>query len=1711
MSKRIPTPWVNTDESWDKGWQPYVPKDRPVASGSGDPELALRKAELAAQLGKGVQDVPYKDYGQSDQTWLEATTDADAQAQAQWDPTTASSFHQSIKANFQMGVVPTLVGAAYEAWEYGVAKGYQEKYGERAVGRVVGQAEWNDLTEAERSYIADSWNEDHARYRYEKLKGQRDQLQAAGAGGLTAQLVSGLIGTLPESVALGIAGGGLASMGTRAIQARLATQASSNLATKVLGTRVAGAVAGNLLGGTAPEALAYTVDPYRGLEDILGATFFDMAGSIGAIRGAGANGGIWRAAGQEIKGSLGDLGDNLKMPEWMRKGKTDPASTPGPAPENPIEAPQALERAKEGTDPVQVPESPVEPPVVPEMAAHVKSRIVRDVSWATPEELDNLGLSESLIWDGSGRAQQVSAPVEFWELPSGWVDTSGQVSRGVAEVAPPKIDEGELYKYNSGKVRGDKDPSPAYMTELTVEGDKAWKDWKEWAQSEKGGRRTDQEAELSYLQARMKAGKVQTSLRKLPLRDFIQDGNLRMSKDLPKDIQYAVKSFASDINPHAKVWVVHENAKFMNGSLGDSWPIGSDIVLIRVAKGLKGVDGMATAIHELGHSFTYRALAELPKEMRDKWGKLVRRTQALMEDPNNRGRAWYSRFATPENVSRTLLGLENDPQMALLNVLGKDPYWNNAQEITAEAAVRYAQRRYLEFMGVGGSRKARKHEYISVGMIKWAQRTARALQSAWDKFRADPFIQKMDADWDEVFKAIGDMNEAKAKAGVVHSDPIEDPAAYIWEQMSVKDPWAEDAPDQSVLKGPSATPKNDPGLPKYSEYVDAFKAREREVMVLPEQLAADIKRHNLNLEEIDPTQPKADPEVKKAETEARVEAEGSGDEEGMRNPERPDFRYQVSPWGKAYGLDLVNQSNQEEVAGVIMMDRAVQKAIQNAPPRNKVERSSRILRNEKFQDATKGGFDKFVSASQIALQSKNPVVRYFAWVLGESPSNLTGKRQNRSAAIASFHNERYILQDATRGLQDAQALWAKENGYSTWDRLTSPEAARKFDKELQEWLYKTSAGDGKHPEIPEDAPDSMVQAILTLRDAYARANEIEHKYRLPGTQADLPDPLGYMPRVLDPEKIANLTVEQQRMVIDEIYKQLMGLGTFSPVVARETATRYLDRAKKARGGVFTPQKATIDNEDSVRVVQALLKGQGFKEEEITKMTGPVLHQKQSHFYRKLRLDENKDLGGGITLGDLMWVDHTALLRQHARSSAGWAAMSEQGIYGYEGMRAVLAAASSGSGDMKATKAELDALSQIMSEVSNVPLNEGQGHYYSSVLQGAMQATSILRLGGLAWTQSTEILNVAAQVGGMNTLQALPHLRRLRKELLHIAKTGDYGAAKGLLGDLEEHMGVAFGTDGYFLPNPWDTEGRSRDIRGSQENSKVFRFLNSASHAQGIMSGMRAILGTQQRFAAHVTLEQALNRAMKLDAPDTWMKDIGFDGEYFKQLKAVASDPAIVVRDGSGRAVQFNARRVPPEFLDAIGERVYRSVNQMIQGSFAGEKGAYVHDSLWQALTQFRAFSFLALEKQLGRQVGNYGYAKAALILATTMAAAMPIVMLRALIQSMGKDEEGREKYLKERLHPMELIKASANYVALAGFLPDIIDAFQDVTGQNTGPSRKLLGDRIAPSVGLINDLYEAPHNYKKALGFIPGATLPFMIPVMNGIKTGVDSLTDEED
>lgn len=316
---------------------------------------------------------------------------------------------------------------------------------------------------------------------------------------------------------------------------------------------------------------------------------------------------------------------------------------------------------------------------------------------------------------------------------------------------------------------------------------------------------------------------------------------------------------------------------------------------------------------------------------------------------------------------------------------------------------------------------------------------------------------------------------------------------------------------------------------------------------------------------------------------------------------------------------------------------------------------------------------------------------------------------------------------------------------------------------------------------------------------HQRANEVEQKFGVVGTRDDqLPNPLGYMQRILDPAKIAELTVEQKGKVIAAIKAQLRDNAGFSGEVADKVAKRYLDRAERARGGVFTPQEMALDSPDAVRSLQEILKQEGYNDKDVEAMTGPLLKGKDKHFHRKLQLDENLDLGDGITLGDMMWDDHESLLRDRARSTAGWAALAAHGIHGYEGMLAIRAAAAKGSGSIAATKQELGALEQILSEVSSVPM---EGMYYSGVLDGAVAATSVLRLGGMGWAQIPEILNVANQVGAVNAFKSLADIPQLVRELKQAVKSGAT-PDNPFLRDIERHIGHSFGTDGYFLASPW---------------------------------------------------------------------------------------------------------------------------------------------------------------------------------------------------------------------------------------------------------------------------------------------------------------------
>ncbi|MCL5460343.1 hypothetical protein M3M33_17025, partial [Loigolactobacillus coryniformis] len=55
----------------------------------------------------------------------------------------------------------------------------------------------------------------------------------------------------------------------------------------------------------------------------------------------------------------------------------------------------------------------------------------------------------------------------------------------------------------------------------------------------------------------------------------------------------------------------------------------------------------------------------------------------------------------------------------------------------------------------------------------------------------------------------------------------------------------------------------------------------------------------------------------------------------------------------------------------------------------------------------------------------------------------------------------------------------------------------------------------------------------------------------------------------------------------------------------------------------------------------------------------------------------------------------------------------------------------------------------------------------------------------------------------------------------------------------------------------------------------------------------------------------------------------------------------------------------PVARNATIQAVWRGTNQIIQGTYIGERGKWAHDGWQQLLTQFRTFSLVSMEKQWG--------------------------------------------------------------------------------------------------------------------------------------------------
>ena len=148
----------------------------------------------------------------------------------------------------------------------------------------------------------------------------------------------------------------------------------------------------------------------------------------------------------------------------------------------------------------------------------------------------------------------------------------------------------------------------------------------------------------------------------------------------------------------------------------------------------------------------------------------------------------------------------------------------------------------------------------------------------------------------------------------------------------------------------------------------------------------------------------------------------------------------------------------------------------------------------------------------------------------------------------------------------------------------------------------------------------------------------------------------------------------------------------------------------------------------------------------------------------------------------------------------------------------------------------------------------------------------------------------------------------------------------------------------------------------------------------------------------------------------------------------------------------------------------RGTKQIIQGDLVGERGAWVHSSLWRAALLYRRFPIVAIEKQMIRQ-GERGGVFLAAALAQGFALGSIFYASRVYLNSLGREDA--EEYRKKMLDPNTFPLMVMNYMGQFGMLPDIFGTAKDaVWGDEHGRSG-LVGNNFAPGVGFANDAFKA--------------------------------------
>lgn len=766
----------------------------------------------------------------------------------------------------------------------------------------------------------------------------------------------------------------------------------------------------------------------------------------------------------------------------------------------------------------------------------------------------------------------------------------------------------------------------------------------------------------------------------------------------------------------------------------------------------------------------------------------------------------------------------------------------------------------------------------------------------------------------------------------------------------------------------------------------------------------------------------------------------------------------------------------------------------------------------------------WASVSSIIFNSKNLAMRGLGLRLLENAQG--GAYHGKTASILTDVNNNVIRSAERNRYNDGFSDWLKEEGLSPLEYLKSSTLER-----FNENVYSAIARG-----LPEDVSPGVRKAAEGIADRFKKALEIRKQAGEAGFE-NVKSAQDYIPVLFDGPKIASAVTRYGTENVEAVLANGYRTGKYkvgrkaSEAIAKMQVSRALDSTLSSR---LSFERVVSQSErqnfiDGLReagipdhIIDDFIEGQ-----ELDDVAAAV----SSRAMRSMGINTQAEVGG-VKVQDLLKTNIAEIAENYGKEAAAGAAMARMGFRTRNEVMAAIDAAERTGRNMgisaKRAGDEANMLRDSVRLLYGNTLDDDPNAAIVKATRRLREVTTITRLNQMGFAQAPEISRALVKMG------IGPVMKSVGATKILFGRRGRVGGtAQGELHDVEmrevEQALGYIGEDNWL--HGWATrhDEFNEDPDNIRKISKVLdNTLAAGSRANLVLSGFKAIQGGSEKIVTRsiaMRLKQHLAGERKLPTKD--LEEIGLDEATMARLKRHFDDNPRYDEYNGEQIRMLNFDAMEPDLKEATAVAIRRMQGRLIQRHFVGDEGTWMNKWWGKALTQFKGFSIVSLEKQLIHDIRG-DKTQAAMIFGWSVFLAAAAYGSQMQMQAVGRAD--RKQFLDDKFNNQALAMGIFNkmpQVAALGLLGDGLasigampDAMLQAPGR-TGFRSMGAGDLVAGAgmVGDYQEVLQALSNYASGSDDVSTRQLVDkirrVVPLANAIgigqatKASVDLLEDQ--